>query len=417
MTTAQSTTGSPDQARMALTRATHAVSTYNGTVQAWVHLDLDHAARQATRLDTAASGLLYGLTLAVKDVIDTVDMPTAYGSALYDGFQPAADASCVALARAAGALVLGKTVSTEFAFIAPGATRHPLDASRTPGGSSSGSAAAVACGMADIALGTQTSGSTIRPAAFCGIVGYKPSYGYIDRSGVKTLCENLDTLGLFARTVDPLARLATVLNGRDMLAGFPPVTPRIGLFRPPGWALAQNEAREAVETAARRLAETGAHVTLIDDPGSHEALLDAHTTVMAWEVPRALAYERLAGTERLKPQTRERIQLQPGLNATAYDRAWRVIFEERARWQPVLEGLDAILSLPASGEAPTGFATGDPIFNRAWTALGVPCITLPIAKGCNGLPLGLQCIGAMGSDARLIATARFIENCLGTDMI
>jgi amidase len=384
-------------------------------VGAWHFYDPSRLDAEAQRLDgLAAQGPLHGVSVGVKDVIDTVDMPTGYGSALYEGSRPKADASCVALLREAGALLVGKTVTTEFAFKAPGKTRHPFDPTRTPGGSSSGSAAAVAAGMVRVALGTQTSGSTIRPAAFCGIVGYKPSFGLIDRTGIKVLCDSLDTIGLFARTVADIALVASVLAGRPGMGGVTaPPAPRLAVFRSPSWDLADADAQRAFEASLRVLAHHGARLEEIDDPGDFGKLLLAHETIMAWEVPRALAYERLAGWHALQPATREGIGLQPGLTAGAYDEALACAAAEQARWARALEGFDALVTLPARGEAPLGLAsTGDPIFNRGWTQLRLPCVTVPAGMGANGLPLGLQLVGAPRADARLLATALMAEAAL-----
>lgn len=385
-------------------------------IGAWHFYDAARLAAEAQRLDGLTErGPLHGMPVAIKDVIDTADMPTGYGSALYEGFRPPSDASCVALLREAGALIVGKTVSTEFAFKAPGKTRHPFDPARTPGGSSSGSAAAVAAGMVAVALGTQTSGSTIRPAAFCGIVGYKPSFGLIDRTGIKVLCDSLDTIGFFARTVGDIAMVAALLSGRPSLAEqAAPPAPRLAVFRSPVWHLADADAQAAFAGALSKLARAGARLEELEDPGDFMALLSAHETIMSWEVPRALAYERLAGSHALQPATCEGIAPLAGLTAEAYDAANALVAEQAVRWARALEGFDALLTLPARGEAPRGLAsTGDPIFNRGWTQLRLPCVTVPAGTGACGLPLGLQLVGALDTDARLLATARFAENVVG----
>jgi len=384
-------------------------------VGAWHFYDAARLAAEARRLDGLTErGPLHGMPIAIKDVIDTVDMPTGYGSALYEGFRPPKDASCVALLRAAGALIVGKTVSTEFAFKGPGKTRHPFDPARTPGGSSSGSAAAVAAGMVPVALGTQTSGSTIRPAAFCGIAGYKPSFGLIDRTGIKVLCDSLDTIGFFGRAVGDIAMVAGVLSGRPSLAEqAAPAAPRLAVFRTPVWHLAEPDAAQVFEDSLGKLARAGAVLEEIDDPGDFMALFSAHETIMSWEVPRALAFERLAGSHALQAVTREGIAPVAGLTAEAYDAACAVAGAQAVRWARVLDGFDALLTLPARGEAPVGLAsTGDPIFNRGWTQLTLPCVTVPAGTGASGLPLGLQLVGALGSDPRVLAAARVVESVL-----
>lgn len=381
-------------------------------VGAWHFYDAARLQAEARRLDGLADrGPLHGVPVAIKDVIDTVDMPTGYGSALYEGFRPASDASCVALLRQAGALIVGKTVSTEFAFKGPGKTRHPFDPGRTPGGSSSGSAAAVAAGMVPFALGTQTSGSTIRPAAFCGIVGYKPSFGLIDRTGIKVLADSLDTIGLFARTVGDIAMVAALLSGRPSMAREAALAaPRLAVFRTPFWDLADADAQDAFEESLRKLARGGARLEAIEDPGDFAALLSAHETIMQWEVPRALAYERLAGSHALQPATREGIAPLASLTAEAYDAACALAAAQALRWARALDGFDALVTLPARGEAPEGLAsTGDPIFNRGWTQLRLPCVTVPAGHGASGLPLGLQLVGAPGADCLLLAAARTAE--------
>jgi amidase len=392
-----------------------AIEAREAQIGAWHFYDPAHLAAEARRLDALPErGPLHGVPVAIKDVIDTVDMPTGYGSALYEGFRPPKDASCVALLRAAGALIVGKTVSTEFAFKGPGKTRHPFDPGRTPGGSSSGSAAAVAAGMVPFALGTQTSGSTIRPAAFCGVVGYKPSFGLIDRTGIKVLCDSLDTIGLFARTVGDIALVASVLSGRPSMAAQPAVAaPRLAVFRTPCWDLAAPDAQAAFEESLRKLAGAGARLEEVDDPGDFAALLAAHETIMAWEVPRALAYERLYGSHALQDVTREGIAPLAGLTAETYDAARALAGAEALRWARALEGFDALVTLPARGEAPEGLSsTGDPIFNRGWTQLRLPCVTVPAGAGLSGLPLGVQLVGAFGCDSHLLAVARMAETVL-----
>jgi amidase len=330
-------------------------------IGAWHFYDAARLAAEARRLDGLAErGPLHGLPIAIKDVIDTVDMPTGYGSALYEGFRPPKDASCVALLREAGALIVGKTVSTEFAFKGPGKTRHPFDPARTPGGSSSGSAAAVAAGMVPVALGTQTSGSTIRPAAYCGIVGYKPSFGLIDRTGIKVLCDSLDTIGLFGRKVADIALVAALLSGRPSLSReVAPAAPRLAVFRSPVWHLAEPDAKDVFENSLGKLERGGARLEEIDGPGDFMPLLCAHEKIMNWEVPRALAYERLAGGHALQPITREGIAPLASLTAKAYDAACALAAEQAARWARALDGFDALLTLPARGEAPLGLTLCD----------------------------------------------------------
>jgi len=396
-------------------RVDASIQAQENAIGAWHWYDPKRLTAEAERLDALPHrGPLHGVPVAIKDVIDTADMPTEYGSALYEGNRPPSDASCVALLRNAGALLVGKTVSTEFAFKAPGKTRHPFDPTRTPGGSSSGSAAAVAAGMVPFAFGTQTSGSTIRPAAFCGIVGYKPSFGLIDRTGIKVLADSLDTIGLFARNVADIATVAALLAGRPTLAAAAPTRePRFAVFRTPSWNLADEDAQKNFEQSLLKLESRGARLQTLEDPADYLALLSAHETIMNWEVPRALAFERLTGSHALHPTTREGISPLPGLTADDYDAACALAADAMQRWASLLENFDALLTLPARGEAPIGLAsTGDPIFNRAWTQLRLPCVTVPSGTGRSGLPLGLQLVGAPRTDGRLLAASRMAEAAL-----
>src|SRR6266849_2656957 len=265
-------------------------------VGAWHHLDRDAALAAARRCDAVPpSGPLHGIPIAVKDLIDTSDMPTGYGSAIYEGHRPAADAACVALARAAGAVVLGKTVTTEFACFTAGKTANPRNPAHTPGGSSSGSAAAVADGMAPLAFGTQTAGSVIRPAAYCGCIGYKPSFGLINRAGVKPLADSLDTIGVFARTVEDAAFFAGVLSERPALRHLttPSEAPRFGLYRTPMWDEAEPATAAALDTARAELERAGAMVEELAIAAEHHGLGEAQNTIMGFEMVQALAHERI----------------------------------------------------------------------------------------------------------------------------
>ena len=274
-------------------------------VGAWQYLDREAALMAARRRDAEPPrGPLHGIPIAVKDLIDTVDMPTAYGSPIYRGHRPATDASCVALARAAGAVVLGKTVTTEFAAFTPGKTANPRNPAHTPGGSSSGSAAAVADGMAPLAFGTQTAGSVIRPGAYCGCVAYKPSFGLINRAGVKPLADSLDTVGVFARTVEDAAFFAGVLAERPALRHLtaPQTAPRFGLYRTPVWDQAEPATAAALDAARSALEEAGAVVTELAIAPEHHGLTETQNTIMRFEMARALAYERIEHSAELSPR-------------------------------------------------------------------------------------------------------------------
>jgi len=382
-------------------------------VGAWTSVDADVALAQARAIDATPGDLpLKGVPFGVKDVIETADLPTGYGSALYAGSRPVADAACVALARAAGAVLLGKTVSTEFASVSPGKTVNPHHPAHTPGGSSSGSAAAVAAGMVPLAFGTQTAGSTIRPASYCGVVGYKPSFGLINRTGVKPLADSLDTVGLFARTVADMAWFAAVLAGRPALAGtLPPAAPRIGLYDEAQWHALDPANSTALRRAAAALQHAGATLVPLTRHPQHEALLDAQQALMDWEVPRALAFERTQHFARLAPLT-QGVLSRPQPSPQQYDDARTLARAERARLAERFAGVDAWLAPAAPGPAPAGLgSTGDPIFNRLWTVLHCPAVTVP-AIVAGGLPVGVQLIAAVDNDATALALAAFLEAAL-----
>ncbi|MFM2068571.1 MAG: hypothetical protein RLZZ584_3480 [Pseudomonadota bacterium] len=381
-------------------------------------LDTDAALAQARTLDAGpVRGALHGLPLGVKDLFDTIDLPTTYGSALYADHHPVADAASVALCRAAGALVLGKTVSTEFAYFHPGPTANPHKLAHTPGGSSSGSAAAVADAMLPLALGSQTAGSIIRPAAYCGVVGVKPSLGRVPRGGVKSLSEALDTLGGFGRSVADATLLAGVLCGDERLIALAmddtsaaaQAAPRIGLCRTPWWAQADADVAAAWAQAEAVLAPAAAALVDVALPAHWPDLVTLQKAVMAHEMARSLSHERVVHAERLSERLRALF-----VDGLAIDGARHLAhLAQTARLQreaaDVLFGACDLLLAPSStGEAPAGLAaTGDPLFCRGWTLLGLPCVHLPFARGAHGLPVGLQLVGRWGEDERLLAAARW----------
>ena len=386
-------------------------------VGAWQYLDRGQALDAARRRDgEPPRGPLHGIPLAVKDWIDTVGMPTAYGSPIYRGHRPAADASCVALAKAAGAIVLGKTVTTEFAAFTPGKTANPRNPAHTPGGSSSGSAAAVADGMVQLAFGTQTAGSVIRPAAYCGVVGYKPSFGLINRAGVKPLADSLDTVGVLARTVEDAAFFAGVLSERPALRhlAVPSEAPSFGLYRTPMWDEAEPATAAALSAARATLERHGASVMELAIAREHHELAAVQDTIMRFEAVRAFAYERIEHSAELSPRFAQMLDAGMAIGADEYDRALARAAQARAGLAAFFGSCDAVLVPAAPGEAPVGLGnTGDPIFNRMWTLLGVPCVTLPVRWADNGLPTGVQLVGRLGDDPRLMACAAFLERALG----
>jgi len=385
-------------------------------VGAWHHLDRAAALAAARHCDRSGpSGPLHGVPIAVKDLIDTALMPTGYGSAIYEGHRPAADAACVALARAAGAIVVGKTVTTEFACFTAGKTANPRNPAHTPGGSSSGSAAAVADRMVPLALGTQTAGSVIRPAAFCGVVGFKPSFGVIPRAGVKPLADSLDTVGTMARNVADAAFFAGVLGGRPALrdVAMPAAAPRFGLYRTPMWDEAEPSTAAALDRARAALERAGARVADIAIPPAHQGLTAAQDTVMGFELVRGLAYERLQHSAELSPRLAQLLDHGMTIGADFYDAALAETAAARAGLDGFFGTCDALLVPAAPGEAPEGLGyTGNPVFNRMWTLLGVPCVTLPALWGASGLPTGVQLVGRIGDDSRLMAAAMFTERAL-----
>ena len=383
-------------------------------VGAWIHLDADAVLNEARALDSGSlRGPLHGLPVGVKDIIDTVQFPTAYGSPIYTGHRPAWDAACVANARAAGALVLGKTVTTEFATYHPGKTANPHNPVHTPGGSSSGSAAAVADFMVPLAYGTQTGGSVIRPASFCGVVGYKPSFGMISRAGVKSLAESLDTIGVFARDVTDAALFAGVLAGRDLLPTGSPLPPRIGMCRTNLWSYAETDARNTFEKAAVLLAAHGARVTEIALPNEFDGLALAHTEIMAYEAAQAFSYERRNHAQQLSSSLCELVTKGLALDIAHHDRNIQLARRCQLLALDQFRELDIILAPSAPGEAPKGLlTTGDPVFNRMWTLLGMPCVHLPFDLGTHSLPIGVQAIGPRGGDRETLAAANWVFNVL-----
>ena len=391
------------------------IAAREAVVGAWQYRDPDRAIAEARQRDRkGSSGPLHGVPIGVKDLIDTHDMPTGYGSPIYRDHRPTADAACVAIARAAGAVVIGKTVTTEFATFFPGKTTNPHNPAHTPGGSSSGSAAAVADGMVPLAFGTQTAGSVIRPASFCGVVGYKPSFGTISRAGVKPLSDSLDTIGIMARDVADAAFFAAALSDRPGLQlGEAMAAPRIAFYRTPEWREAGPDTIAALEHATARLAGAGARTVEVTGPPEHETLVEAQKIVMDYESARALSFERITRPQDLSTSLRERIAIGLGHSAEAYDAARRTVALARAALPSLFGDFDALLVPAAPGEAPKGLdRTGDPIFNRPWTILHLPCITVPAWRGVGGLPVGVQLVGRLGDDARTLRVAAFLERVL-----
>lgn len=381
-------------------------------VQAWEFLDPELALEQAKRRDAGAlRGPLHGLPFGVKDIIDTYDMPTAYGSPIYQGHRPSRDASCVAMIRTMGAIIMGKTVTTEFAFFQPGKTRNPHNPAHTPGGSSSGSAAAVADCMIPLAYGTQTGGSVIRPASFCGVVGYKSSRDSFDLSRIKPLAFTLDTLGTFSRSVEDACLVRAALLDAPAHPHALDGPPRIGLCRTYEWDQADPVMQQAVEDAATALRDAGAEVDEIDLPTPFERSVEAHRTVMTFDAARALPFEWARHSTKLSQHIYDLIADGLAMVHADYEAAIAVRDDCRRYWYDLMHEYDALLMPSAAGEAPAGLeTTGDPLFNRMTTLLGVPCVSLPGHVGPNGLPLGVQAVGAMGGDDKLLSVAAWMQS-------
>ncbi len=397
-------------------------------IQAWAHLDPDYALVQAREADATRQagkplGPLHGIPVGVKDIFDTKDMPTEDGTVLHAGRTPGQDATVVALLRQAGAVILGKTVTTELAVYAPGKTRNPHDPERTPGGSSSGSAAAVAAHMVPLALGTQTNGSVIRPAAFCGVCGFKPSHGLVPRHRILQLSRILDQVGVFARTVEDCALIAQHLMDFDERdpdtrpqAPFklaetamqePPVTPHLAFIKTPVWDRADDDTKDAFAELTEHLGENIAEYQL---HGAFDAALEVHRTIMEADLARSFAREYERGKDKLSPELREKIERGQAVRAVDYNNAVDQIALFRGLLGEVFERYDAILTPAANGEAPAGLeATGDPAFCTLWTLCGMPAITLPLLRGSNGMPMGVQLVAPKGDDGRLLRTARWLD--------
>jgi len=394
-------------------------------VKAWTHVARDAALARAKALDQGAhQGLLHGLPIAVKDLIATADMPTAYGSPIYAGHQPAFDASCVALARAAGAVVMGKTVTTEFATFQPNQTRNPHNLAHTPGGSSSGSAAAVADGMVPLALGTQTAGSLMRPAAYCGIVAFKPSFGGINRAGVKPLSDTLDTVGTMARTVPDVALFAAAMTGRKAWLVRPldahvsrPL--RVGLCQTHEWPQALPETQAAMQHAADAIqANTAMVLRDVRLPVDYQQLVQAQMHIQLAEQAQCFAFERLNHWAQLSPRLQGIVQAGLAVTPEQYDQAQAVVARCRAQLADVFQDVDVLLAPSAAGAAPEGLDnTGDPLFCRIWTVLHTPTVNIPAGWAPNGLPVGLQVVGPLGADALTLAAAHALHLCLGVSRV
>jgi Asp-tRNA(Asn)/Glu-tRNA(Gln) amidotransferase A subunit family amidase len=398
-------------------------------VQAWQFLEPEHVlvqarARDADRRDGRPCGPLHGVPVGIKDIIDTQDMPTEDGTVLHAGRTPAQDARVVAMLRAAGAVVMGKTVTTECATYTPGKTRNPHNPEHTPGGSSQGSAAAVAAGMVPLALGSQTNGSVIRPAAFCGLYGFKPTHGLVPRSGVMKLSRALDHVGVFARTIEDVALAMEVIAGwdegdadtrlratapyREIAGQEPPLPPVLAFVKGPAWERADAETAEAFAEVMEVLGE---RVVEVEMPGAAAGVLDWHRTVMEAEMAANLDLEWERGADRLSESLRAQLARGRNITALEYQKALARMPLLNESFDEILQRYDAILTPAAPGTAPKGLqATGDPAFCTLWTFCGMPALNVPLLRGASGLPMGVQLVGKREDDARLLRTARWLAS-------
>jgi len=399
--------------RAVIDRCADAIAKRDGEIGAFVALDIEAARERADRLKALP---LRGLPIGVKDIYDTADLPTQYGSAIYAGHRPKADAAMVALIRRAGGVVIGKTVSTEFASLQPAGTRNPHNLAHTPGGSSSGSAAAVAAGMVPIALGSQTGGSVIRPAAYCGVVGFKPSFRLMPTIGMKCFSWSLDTVGLFAAGVADAAFAAALISGRDLrIDGTEPTAPRMALVRTQSWPEASASMQDAIARAAQAAEAAGAKVTEVELPPIFETATQAHGIIQDHEAYQALADEIDRHRDRLGPILREHLDKAAAITPAAYDDARRLARQARRALVDFMEGIDVLLTPSAPGAAPHGLgSTGKPTFNRLWTLLGTPCINVPGLFDSAGLPLGVQIVGRFARDRLALEAAAFLQRALAT---
>jgi Asp-tRNA(Asn)/Glu-tRNA(Gln) amidotransferase A subunit family amidase len=403
----------------------------DGEIGAWAHLDPDYAleqarARDAERQSGAPQGPLHGIPVGIKDIVDTGDFPTEYGTPLHGARAPSVDATLVTRLREAGAVIMGKTVTTELAVYTPGKTANPHDTAHTPGGSSSGSAAAVACAMVPLSVGTQTNGSVIRPASFCGVFGFKPTHGLISRVGVLTQSPPLDTVGVFARSIDDIALISEVLMAFDAkdpgmrprarpklaetMAEAPPVRPRLTFVRTPVWNQAQESTKDAMRELIKRLGE---NVDVVDLPANFDDAHEIHRQIMEADLAMNLAREYKDGEGLMSTALREMIERGQKVLATEYNTALARVGEFNEYVNAMFKQYDAILTPSAPGEAPKGLeSTGNPAFCTIWTLCGTPALNLPVLMGPKGLPLGVQLVSKKSDDARLFRTARWILETL-----
>jgi Asp-tRNA(Asn)/Glu-tRNA(Gln) amidotransferase A subunit family amidase len=390
----------------AINQSLEAIGVHDKTIGAFVC--------RAETARAANAGPLRGIAVGIKDIMDTADFPTEMGSVIYKGWQPHADASVVMMLKQAGATIIGKTTTTAFASSDPTATLNPRNHGHTPGGSSSGSAAAVAAGMIPLALGTQTGGSVIRPASFCGVAAIKPSFRLLPTVGVKCYAWTLDTVGLFAAGVEDVARGLSAMTGRpELLPGAAMQAPRIGIVTQDFAGAPEAEGGEALRVATAAAERAGASVRALAMPEIVAEAWRKQPIVQEFEARQALAWEYRVRYDAMEPLLRARLDESQDMTLAAYDDAIRIAGQARGALAGVFEQVDVLLSLSAPGAAPKGLgSTGDARFNRLWTLMGVPCVNIPAYVADGGLPVGVQVIARFGDDARALKAARFVEEAL-----
>lgn len=381
-------------------------------VRAWVSRHSDDDIRSMAT--TAPEGPLHGWTLGVKDVIDTADLPTERGSPIYAGRRTTNDAACVAVARQSGATVMGKTVTTEFALFTPGPTRNPHNLEHTPGGSSSGSAAAVADGQVRAAFGTQTVGSVLRPAAYCGCVGFKPTHQLVPLTGVATLSHAFDTIGWFTTDVADATVMLQALTGADAVA--PARRLRVGYYRSHQWDSGQPELAAIMDAAAAQLRAADIDVLEFEPLPELATAFDDANAMLHYEIARVFEWERRHHYDNISQLVQKMLARSDGIGHDRYREAHLALSAARQAYDSfmVAHGLDALLTPSAPGEAPPLKTTGDSVFNRVWTALGVPAVHLPTGTGPGGLPVGVQLTGRFWRDPELLSVARAAESAFGS---
>ena len=391
----------------------HAIAAQDVEIGAFTALDIAATRRSAERPELLRLPLR-GLPVGIKDIFDTAELPTAYGSPIYAGHRPPADAAMVTLVGRAGGVVLGKTVTTEFASRQPAGTRNPRNPAHTPGVSSSGSAAAVAAGMLPLALGSQTGGSIIRPAAYCGVAGFKPSYRLMPTVGMKCFSWSLDTIGLFAAGVADVAFAAAAISGRELrVDGRTPAAPAAAIVRTSHWDDASEPMRDAIARAARAAEQAGARIRDLDLPPIFEEAHRAFGIIQGYEAIRALGFEYDGHRDRLGPILRRQLDDAAAIDADAYDDARRTTRRARRALLDLLPDGEAMLTPSAPGAAPLIASPGEPTFNRLWTLLGTPCINVPGLADPAGMPLGLQIVASFGRDRFALSAAAFLEQAIG----